>query len=434
MLASYDPTSTRFRLPHVGGRILKTTLAVFICLVIYRLRGYTMGHLPAEAAITAIICMQPYVQDSRKYAFDRFTGSLIGAVWAVIFLLLLYADPILSKSSLIFFAVMSAGVLCSLYSAVLMRLPDAACLAGIVFLCIAVAFPQVDPVRGAVNQMLDVFIGTTVAIVVNVFRLPVNKHPERVFFVRTKDLVPDRFSHPTPTVLYLLNHLYDDGARICMMGEHAPAFFTLQMSAAKLNTPLIVMDGAAIYDLNDNEFLWKEPLPVEESEKLRRHLDELGISYFVYTIHSNKTCIFHQGKISSVERRSYDRMKRSPYRSYLEGEIYDPAEIVYIKIIAEDRKLTEIENKLRPALRRDKLRSVRRSAAEAPGVSALYVYSRSATMQRAAKRLMEMLNEKEPELVPVEVEANTEYRSERDAIHLLNQIERKYAPLKILDR
>ena len=41
--------------PFIGQRILKTTVAVFLCLVFYHLRGYRSGTISAEAAITAII-------------------------------------------------------------------------------------------------------------------------------------------------------------------------------------------------------------------------------------------------------------------------------------------------------------------------------------------------------------------------------------------
>ena len=40
------------RLPHPGMRMIKTTIAVFICLVIYSLRGYEMeSGMPAEAVM-----------------------------------------------------------------------------------------------------------------------------------------------------------------------------------------------------------------------------------------------------------------------------------------------------------------------------------------------------------------------------------------------
>ena len=241
----------RWTFPRVGQRIVKTSIAVFLCLVIYYLRGYEGGSMPTEAMITAILCMQPYVRDSRDYAVSRLTGTLIGAFWGLMFLLFLTAVHSEGDRRLILYAGMAVGVLVSLHSAVLIGKPDTAGLAAIVFLCVVIAFPDIeDPLRQAGLRIVDLFIGTLVAIGVNIFRLPREKQTDRVFFIRSKDLVPDRFSQIPPAAMFRLNYLYDDGARICLMSEHAPAFFALQMSETKLNTPLIVMDGAAIFDAN----------------------------------------------------------------------------------------------------------------------------------------------------------------------------------------
>ena len=419
-----------YRFPHVGRRIIKTTFAVFICLLICRLRGYQGQDMPAESAITAIVCMQPYVRDTRDYALNRFIGSVIGAFWGLALLFLLSTAPVLGEYRVLLYCLMAVGVLFSLYSTILVRSPDASGLAAIVFLCVVITFPEIEkPLLQAANRILDVFIGTIVAVVVNVFRLPRVKNNDLVFFVRTKDLVPDRFSQISPAALFRLNYLYNEGARICLMSEHAPAFFMLQMSAAKSNVPLIVMDGAAVYDAAENRFLTAEAIAPEDSLRLRDRLDELGLSYFVYTIHNHKTCIFHQGIITEQEQIIYDRMRRSPYRTYLEGEIYDPGEIVYFKIIAEDDRMTELKYSLRNAMPKGKLRGVSRPQAGASGLSALYIYAHTATMEQAQKRLMQILHEKDPALVPVPLLSAEGYRSERDAIHLLHRVQDKYEPV-----
>ena len=326
-----------WRLPHVGRRIVKTTIAVFICLIIYYLLGYRGSEMPTESAITAIICMQPYVRDSRDYAVNRFTGTMIGAFWGLLYLLIMLLFPVLGQHMLSVYTGMAVGVLAALYTSVLVKKPDTASLAAIVFLCIVITFPDIEnPLRQATFRILDVFIGTAVAITVNIAHLPKEKRKDQVFFLRTKDLAPDRFSQIPAAALYRLNYLYEDGAKICLMSEHAPAFFALQMSATKLNVPLIVMDGAAIYDFNTNSFLQTENLEPEDSARLSERLESLGVSYFIYTVHNGKTCVFHRGEMTEEERTVYERMRRSPYREYLEGEIYDPKEIVYFKLIAEE--------------------------------------------------------------------------------------------------
>ena len=416
-------------LPHLGQRIVKTTVAVFLCLLFYYLRGYRGQDMPTEAAITAIICMQPYVRDTGAYAFNRFVGTLIGAFWGLLLLLLLNDFPVLGANMLLLYAMMALGVLLSLYSAVLVRMPDASGLASIVFLCIVIAFPDIEqPLHQAAHRILDVFVGTAVATAVNVFRLPRTKCRDQVFFLRSKDLTPDRFTRMPPAALMQLNYLYNDGARICLMSEHAPAFFTLQMSGVRLSAPLIVMDGAAIYDANENRYLQAVTIPQEDSSPLRARLDALGISYFLYTIHNDKTCVFHSGAYREEERIVYERMRRSPYRSYLEGEIYEPEEIVYVKIIAPYARIDEIERSLHTVLPKGRLRRVIRPQQGGEDLAALYIYAHGATMEQAQRRLMDMLRAEQPALRPVSVRLRTPYRSERDAIHLLHLVGNAYEP------
>ena len=417
-------------LPHLGQRIVKTTVAVFVCLMFYYLRGYRGQGMPTEAAITAIICMQPYVRDTGKYAVDRFIGTLIGVFWGLLLLLLLNDFPLLGKNMLVLYLMMAVGVLLSLYSAVLLRKPDASGLASIVFLCIVIAFPDIDsPIIQAGHRIIDVFVGTTVATVVNILRLP--RRPGRkdlLFFLHTRDLVPDRFSHMSPAAAFQLNALYKDGAKICLMSEHAPAFFSLQSGEIGFTTPLIVMDGAAIYDANENRYLQAETIAPADSTPVCDRLAALGVSFFIYTIHNDKTCIFHHGEIRDEERLVYDRMRRSPYRSYLEGEIYEPGEIVYVKVIAHGARLGEIEHALHSVLPKGRLRRVIRPQQGGEDLWALYIYAHTATMEQAQKRLLEMLRAADGALTGVPLTLRTPYRSERDALHLLHRVGNLYEP------
>ena len=119
-------TKRPFYLPRIGQRIVKTSIAVLITLLVYYLRGYRGADMPAEAAITAIICMQPYVHDTREYAVSRFIGTLIGAVWGLGFLLLMLVFPRMGEVLLLVYLRMAIGVMLTLYTCVLVRRPDTA--------------------------------------------------------------------------------------------------------------------------------------------------------------------------------------------------------------------------------------------------------------------------------------------------------------------
>ena len=426
-------TSTRrWTLPMIGQRIVKTTVAVFLCLLFYWLRGYRGADMPNEAALTAIVCMQPYVRDTRAYAINRFAGSLNGALWSLLYLLIFLLFPHLGEHLLLVYGLMALGVMATLYTAVIVRKPDTASLAAIVFICVVISFPDIsDPLRQTADRMLGILVGTVAAIAVNVFRLPRSKNRDLVFFVRMKDLAPDRFSAISSAAQFRLNYLYQDGAKICLMSEHAPAFFAAQMSEPMLRMPLIVMDGAAIYDANENVYLDVQTLGERRAERMKEHLDRHGLSYFLYTVHNNRTCVFHRGTFSEKESYLYRRMSRSPYRSYLDGDGYEPGEIVYFKIVTEEEKAQELLRGMQSVLHANHLRAVIRPEAGAEEISALYIYSVHATLRRAENRLMSILREKDPSLRSAEIFLRGGYRSEYDAMSLLHKLGNLYEPLRL---
>lgn len=424
-----------WEIPSIGQRILKTTVAVFLCLLTYLLLGYRGESIPTEAAITAIICMQPYVSRTAQYALNRFIGTVIGSFWALSLLLLLHLVPTIGHYLPLPHLLMAVGVMLSLYTATLLHRSDASGQAAIVFLCIVISFPDVEsPLRQTALRLADVFLGTLIAIGVNTFRLPRRKDQNRLFFLRAKDLVPDRFSKITPATLFRMNRLADDGAKICLMSEHAPAFFAQSMGAARLNTPLIVMDGAAIFDLNDNAFLWKNTISKTDSTQLRNYLDGLGLSYFIYTIHKDKTCIFHRGKYREEERQIFDLMRRSPYRSYLDEELYEMAEIVYFKLIVNEADCPETEALLLQSPLAQRLRIVTREQGGAPGLKGIYLYDTASSPKDAQNALMKLLRQQNPALEPEEIVLDSGYHSEHDALRLLHMVEQRYEPVVFLKK
>ena len=70
--------------PRIGMRMIKTAAAVAICLLLYILRG-EQG-VPVFSAIAAVICMQPYVDNSVQVALNRIFGTILGAAFALLVL------------------------------------------------------------------------------------------------------------------------------------------------------------------------------------------------------------------------------------------------------------------------------------------------------------------------------------------------------------
>ena len=80
-----EPSKKR-RLPGIGLRIIKSSIAVLLCFGVYFLRG--QRGVPFYSAIAAILCMQPYVANSLKVGVNRIIGTLIGGAAGIPVLLL----------------------------------------------------------------------------------------------------------------------------------------------------------------------------------------------------------------------------------------------------------------------------------------------------------------------------------------------------------
>ena len=416
----------------VGQRIVKTCVAVTLCLLFYMLRGYLGETMPAEAAITAIICMHTNLHGTRENALTRFFGTLIGAFWGFMFLVIVPLLSLPASFRWLLFVLMGLGTLLALYSAVLIKKPDVAGLAAIVFICVVVNYPDIEnPMDQAFHRILDVLLGTTIALLVNAFRLPRKKLKNRVFFVRFTDLRPDQFSELPTSVLYRLQYLLQDGAKICLMSEHAPAFWATQLGSLPFTVPIIVMDGAALYDANENAYLSLNAMDPNACRWLMKRLEGMNLGYFIYTVHRDRNCIFHHGAMTEAENIVYQHLKKSPYRYYLDDDHFPMSDVVYLKLVGTQKELEQVLNQLQPAFAKMKIRAVIREQAGLKDGSSLYFYSVHATMKNAQNQLMHLLRQSDSALEAYEMYSDRGYRTEYDAIRLMRRLGRRYEPLLI---
>ena len=422
-------------LPHIGQRLLKTAVAVFICLLIYVLRGY--HGLVLHSAIAAIICMQPYVEDSKRIARNRIISTVIGGIWGLLFLLLMEALPGISSHMVLVYFIMSLGVLLSLYSCVVLKVSASAALAAIVYLCVIITYPVIDdPLRYAFDRTLDTIIGVVVALVINMIHLPVKKHPEKVFFLHLKDIAVDRYATLPSRVLIELNRLYDAGARICLETRWAPAFMISQMSAVRINMPIIVMDGAALYDMRENIYYELMRIPEEDVRILRKALRKLEICVCIFAVRSNTMLIFHDGPMSEGEQRHYEIMHKAPYRNYMDGMYEEDDQVIALRFLVKSEEgdaAFEMACSL-PEIR-GKFRIEKYRMAKEDGWTGIYFYRADSSLEHMEQKLVEHVRADSDgaPVVPVHVDPPSEkYDPVHDAPLLLAKISSEYMNVRFL--
>ena len=151
------------RIPRIGRRNLKTSLAAAICAFIY---AFFPTRSPAFACIGAIFGMGSDLQNSKLNGGNRFFGTIIGGLLGIVlfrFYLIFYPEGG-HKWLLIpltFIGTMILIVLCQMFWVGGVQ-------PGGVVLCIVLFNTPVDTyVSYALNRMFDTGVGVLVAFIVN---------------------------------------------------------------------------------------------------------------------------------------------------------------------------------------------------------------------------------------------------------------------------
>lgn len=152
-------------IPKPGMRIIKTSIATFLCFLIDHIRGVNE---PIYAVISAILCMQKDLDNSWLVSKNRLMGTFIGGVFGVITLLLINNVDFL-QVAIIRFAFASFMIIPLLYTITLMGKQGAAPVTCVVYASIVILHVGSNQVMYyAISRMLDTTVGIVVSLIVNV--------------------------------------------------------------------------------------------------------------------------------------------------------------------------------------------------------------------------------------------------------------------------
>jgi uncharacterized membrane protein YgaE (UPF0421/DUF939 family) len=147
--------------PKIGMRNIKTSVSVFICLLIFEIVNRDNSFY---ACIAAIICMQTTLENSFKIGITRTMGTLLGGLFGAIILSI--GGSYISDKAFIFLIPLSIMLLIEL--CVSLNRKEAVAISCIVFLSIVISHrARGDYLSHTINRIIDTIIGIIVAVAVN---------------------------------------------------------------------------------------------------------------------------------------------------------------------------------------------------------------------------------------------------------------------------
>lgn len=150
-------------LPKIGMRNIKTTLSVFLCLLLFDLISRENS---IYACVAAVICMQNTIVDSLEKGVSRVLGTIVGGLVGIFVLFVVSEVFFVSEEMMIF--IIPLGIILLIEICVMIDQKQAVIISCVVYLSILISKNRDGGyVLYTVNRVLDTSVGIIIALMVN---------------------------------------------------------------------------------------------------------------------------------------------------------------------------------------------------------------------------------------------------------------------------
>ena len=336
----------RFAIPGIGMRIIKSAIAVALCMVVNTIRGE--GGMVFYSQLAALWCIQMYRSNTLTNALQRVTGTVVGAIYGLIYILIyphFIVNGVYSNVYNILFVF--TGVLLVIYSTVLINKKQASYFSCVVFLSIVINhIGDVDPYKFVWNRFLDTMIGIIIGVVINNMRFCLKPVRETLFISGVDDILVDKDNKVSAFSKVELNRMIEDGMRFTLSTVRTPASVLEPLSDINFKYPIIVMDGAALYDIKNNEYISVFVISPDTAKELVEIIKEYDMYPYINVIIDDTLLIYYGDTKDDVNQNLVREMRTSTYRNYIKREYPCDEKVVYIMLLDTDEKIDAFHNRL----------------------------------------------------------------------------------------
>lgn len=367
---------SRFRLPPVGNRIIKSAVGVLLCWCVYLLRGRT--GIPFYSMLAALWCIQPYINKTMSMALQRTIGTFIGAAFGLITIVLeIYAFNIYDQP--LGFLVVALMIIPVIYTTVLIKRPNASYFSCVVFLSITVIhMTDENPFMFVLNRVLDTFIGIAVGMIVNSARLPRRRITNTLFTAELDDMLSPISEQLTPFSKVEINRMLSEGLKFTLVTMRTPASLMDIVSDVELKLPVVVMNGAALYDFRNNSYIKAYIISGDTCIKVRNIISNAGMNVFTNALCDDSLVIYYDHLENEAEKAIFTSLKKSPYRNYINRKPNPEDRVIYLMTVDNSEKIAKLYEQLIHSEVGHLLKIITYPSQDYPGHSYIKIYNKNA--------------------------------------------------------
>lgn len=368
-------------------RIIKSAIAVSLCVLINLLRGD--DGMVFYSMLAALWCIQMYRTNTLNNAYQRTIGTVVGAVYGLIYLLL-FPTKINVQEIGIIIEILSIflGIVLVIYTTVLIHKNQASYFSCVVFLSIVVNhLNDANPYLFVWNRFLDTMIGILIGVCVNNIRI-FRKIDRKTLFVSGVDgILVDKNNKISAFSKVELNRMIDDGLKFTLSTMRTPASLIEPLSDIHFKYPVIVMDGAALYDVKKSEYVKEYVISGESSTELIKLMKLNEMHPHINVIIDDTLLIYYEDMEDKVNNDLINKLRMSPYRNYIKREFPGDENVVYFMLLDHSEKIDTFDLILKTNGYYDRFKILKYQSEEYEGYSYIKIYNKNASKDRMLKYL-----------------------------------------------
>lgn len=331
--------SKKITIPGVGMRIIKSAISVALCMIVNLLRG---GRgMVFYSQLAALWCIQIYRNNTLSNAIQRTIGTIIGAVYGLVYILV-YSGFVrgTAYSGFIEIICVFIGIVMVIYTTVLIKKKQASYFSCVVFLSIVMNhIGDANPYSFVFNRFLDTMIGIIIGIGINNIRICFKPDRETLFVSGVDDILVDKNNKISAFSKVELNRMIEDGMRFTISTMRTPASLIEPLSDINFRYPVIVMDGAALYDVNNSEYVKEYVISQATSNTLMELMKENGMTPYVNVIIDDTLLIYYSETDDDINTNLVKKLRTSPFRNYIKREFPGDEDVVYFMLLDKSQRI-----------------------------------------------------------------------------------------------
>lgn len=410
-------------------RIVKSALAVALCYLVNLTRnGQGMVFY---SQLAALWCIQMYRSNTKRNAMQRTIGTVIGAVYGLLYLL--FNSHIISNidnSEIVGNMIISAMIILVLYTTVLVKRQQASYFSCVVFLSIVVNhLGDVNPYLFVWNRFLDTMIGIVIGLLVNDIRLCFHPNRNTLFVSGIDGLLLNKEDRLTPFSKVELNRMIDDGMKFTLSTMRTPASIIEAMGDVRLNLPVIAMNGAVLYNTARHSYIKAYVISRETAQTIAKLIDQAEINYYSNVIVDDMLVIYYQETDDEINNQLVEKLRTSPFRNYVRRPLPEDESVVYFMLLDKTEKIRDFYFKLMASEFGKQLRIITYDSKDFKGYSYIKIYNKNATKENMIAYLKEVTAIEDVVTFGTIEEQYDVYIETDDVNKVVREVRKRYEPI-----